>query len=282
MKQFWVIALVFLFMTQISFGQFKPSVIVVESIPTPVKFEDCFIQLDTILNDSFLSEIKNLPIDIATIKLEYNIGFFLENKWKLDYYSDFNGELTYRKYRPEFMQTFFDNDVSEPYIILRIIFRCFHNHLNNLPIDIANETLYYKKLTGLNSLKIRNHKESFHIRDIVKRCEEKLIENYQLSFFGVGDTLGFNVSNHACGINCLLTGKLIDMDTINNIAHLYIYDIACSNRSSSVSDESTLIELYDTVTCDLKRCFKLNYKYPTSSTVNTQQWNRYVNEKYSK
>jgi len=282
MKQSWIIILILLFNIHCGFGQFRPSVIKKGKITPPVKFEDCFLQLDTILNDSFILEVKNLPIDIAPVKLNYNIGSFLHDKWKINYYRGLDGELTYSKNNPEFLQHYFDNGIYEPYIILRIIFRCYHNHLNNEPVNITDAFDYYQNIPGLRSLEISNNQESFYIRDVIIDYEDRLIDNYQLTFFNLGDTLGFSIWNKGCGTNCLLTGKVIDIDAENHNAGIYIFDIACSNRNTVVCHDSDFIELYDTVAYDLKECFKLNYKYPTYITGNPFMWNRYVNEKYSK
>lgn len=284
MKQSWIIVLILLINLQCGFGQFRPSVITVKKVTPPATFYDCFIQLDSILEESFKQEIKSLPIDIATIKLEYSIGQFLLFKWKLNYRFDNSGygKGGFRYDAPVFINNFFAYGIKEPYTVRRVIFRGYHKHLNNVPINIKEESEYYKKLLDQTSFEISSQGESSLLGNRIRHCEDSILNEYKTIFITKTDTLGILIRNQGCGINCLLSGTLIEKGEKSNIAQIYIFDIACSNRNSYALFDSIKIELYDTISYDLRQCFKLNYDYPTYNTGNSYMWNKYINEKYNK
>lgn len=283
MKQLFIIVILIVLNVQLACDAFKPHVIKAEKIIVPSGFKDCFIQLDTILRDSFILEIKNLPIDIATIKLDKEIGYYLEHKWKLNYYTGINGiTLNYRKNRPKFMQMFFNAKIEEPYIIRRIIFRSYHNYLNNRTINIDKECRYYKNATLKDSLTITNLTNSRNLKKRVSNYENLVVDNYRFSFISLGDTLGVFVKSEDCNEFCYITGKLINLDMIHELAELYIFDIICKNRNSTIYYKHYLLEQNDKHVFDLKDCFKLNYKHPIYVNSHVYMWNNYVTEKFSK
>jgi hypothetical protein len=283
MKQSWIIILILLFNIQLGFGQFIPSVITVKKVTPPATFDDCFIQLDSILEESFKQEIKNLPIDIATIKLEYSIGQFLLFKWKLNYRYDNggSGNSGFRQDAPKFINDFFVYGIKEPSTLRRVIFRSYHKHLNSIPVNIGEEAGYYKNLLGQTSFEISSQGDHSLLGDRIRLLEDSILEEYQTTFMAKTDTLGISIWNRSCGISCLLSGILVEKGK-NNMAKIFIFDIACSNRNSYAITDSIKIELYDTISYDLRQCFKLNYDYPTYITGSPYKWNKYVNKKYSK
>lgn len=284
MKQSWIIILILLFNIQSGFGQFRPSVINEEKVTPPVSFEDCFIQLDTILKESFKQEIKNLPIDIATIKLEYSIGQYLLFKWKLNYRFDNSGYGMggFRHDAPTFINDFFVYGIKEPSTLRRVIFRCYHKHLNNVPINIKEESDYYKKLLGQTSFEISSQGVSSLLGNRIRHCEDSILNEYKATFNTKMDTLGILIRNKDCGTKCLLSGILIEKSKKSNIAQIYIFDIACSNRNTYALYDSLIIELHDTISYDLRQCLKLNYNNPTYYTGDSYMWDKYINEKYNK
>ncbi len=283
MKQFWIITLILLFNLNSGFGQFRPSVITIKKVSPPITLEDCFIQLDSILEESFKQEIKNLPIDIATIKLEYSIGQFLLFKWKLNYKYDNSGYSSgaFRPDAPPFINDFFVYGIKEPSTLRRVIFRCYHKHLNSIPINIGLEAEYYKNLLGQSSFEISSQGSRSLLGNRIRHSEDSILNEYKTTFISVTDTLGIHIWNQGCGTKCLLTGRLLEKGE-NNIAKIFIFDIACSNRNTYALFDSIKIELYDTISYDLRKCFQLNYDYPTYITGSPFMWNRYVIEKYSK
>lgn len=284
MKQSWIISLILLFIVHCGFGQFKPSVITVKNVTPPGTFEDCFIQLDSILNESFKQEIKNLPIDIATIKLEYSIGQYLLFKWKLNYRFDNSGSGNggFRNDAPKFINEFFVYGIKEPSTLRRVIFRSYHKHLNNIPVNIKEESEYYQKLLGQSSFEISSQGESSVLGDRIRHFEDSILNEYKTTFITKTDTIGILVRNQGCGIKCLLSGILVEKGEESNLAKIFIFDIACSNRNTYALLDSIKIELYDTITYDLRKFFKFKYDYPTYRTLDSYNWNKYLNEKYKK
>jgi hypothetical protein len=284
MKQAWLISFILLFHIPCLYGQFRPTVINEKKVTPPVSFEDCFVQLDSILKETFKQEIKNLPIDIATIKLEYTIGQFLLFKWKLNYrYDNFGyGAGGFRYDAPAFINDFFVYGIKEPSTVRRVIFRSYHKHLNNVPVNIKEESEYYKKLLGQSSFEISSQGSGSLLGNRIGHCEDSILNEYKISFITKTDTLGILIWNPGCSIECLLSGILIEKDEKTNIAQIYIFDIACSNRNTYALIDSIKVELYDTILYDLRKCFRLNYDYPTYITRGPYLWNEYINEKYKK
>ena len=283
MKQFWIVTIIFLINNPSGFASYKPSVITTDNIIPPVELEDCFIQLDTILNDSFRAEIHNLPIDIATIKLGNTIGWYLVDKWNFDYRFGFNGQTKFGEKTPKFLQSFFDENINEPYIIIRMIFRSYHNRLNNIPIDFKDAANYYRKLLKQNSLMTASLNESSVIRRRIRESEFLILNDFKISNTTIGDTLGLETYVNNCkGVKCFLTGKLLELDTLSKDAQLFIFDIACSNRNTVAYDQESTIELHDTIRVNLNDCFNLNFNYPSHNYKYPDDWIKYVNQKYSK
>ncbi len=281
MKQFWIFTLMLLFSLS-GFAQFRPSVITVKKVSPPITLEGGFTQLDSILEESFKQEIKNLPIDIATIKLEHSIGQFLLFKWKLNYqYNNGFSNGGFSSDAPPFINDFFEYGIKEPSTTRRVIFRSYYKHLNSIPVNVRVEAEYYKQLLGQYSFEISSQSTHFRLDNRIRHNEDSILNDYKTTFISVSDTLGIILWNKRCATKCLLSGILLEKGE-NYTAEIYLFDIACSNRNTYALSDSIKIELYDTISYDLRECILLNYDYPTHTTLDAFLWNSYVNEKYTK
>lgn len=292
MKLYWKIILICLLNITIAFGQFKPSVVTKQKkVTPPILFEDCFFQLDSILQDSFKLEIKNLPIDIATIKLESTIGQYLLFKWKLNYNPQFSGKGKYgfRYDAPIFINDFFAYGIKEPNILRRVIFRSYHKHLNNLSINFRVESDYFKTLLGQNTFEVSHifgmysttQNKTTLLSHRISQCEDSILNDYKATFMSKNDTVGILVWNNNYLTKCVLSGTIVKKG-VNNNSLIHIFDISCSNRNTYAIIDSKKINLCDTISYDLRHCLKLNYNYPTYEPQEFYMWNNYIKEKYGK
>lgn len=281
MKLPWFITLILLFKLQCLYGQSNFAVANADKMTLPTTFEACFRQLDDVLKDTFIQEVKVLPIEIATLKLEDAIGQMILFKWKLNYHY-VNNTCGYSPNSPGFMNDFFTSRVKSNKIIKRIIYRGYHKYLNNISTTIEEESIFYRTLFKQTSFEILCQGDYVSFDNKLKHIEDSILNNYMTSFMAVSDTLGAFIQVPGLNYECFISGILIEKDEANKVGKIYLFDIACSNRNTFTQIDSNKVESHQIISIDLNMCFKLNYKPPTNQVLSRNIWNSYINKKYKR
>ncbi len=169
MKSIFKIILIsfFLITFQFSFGQKQSENIeriklhTIDGIYIPKDLEDCFIQIDKILNDSLKTELKKISEDEFTGKTHLGLGMWMRNNWQLW------GGSRLSKY-------FNDLGIYHPDDMTGIILDSYHRNLNNTEIKLDEQIKYYQ-----------DYWEKSKKAELNRKQEE-------FSKYKIGDTLEFN------------------------------------------------------------------------------------------
>lgn len=129
-----ILTLFFLIAFQLSFGQ-KPiekvKLDTIDRIYIPQDLEDCFIQIDKMLNDSLKTEFKQNSEDEFTSKTHFGLGIWIRNNWNL--WSD-----------SRLSKYFNDKEIYHPDDMSGIILTSYHRKLTNNNINLESQIHYYK------------------------------------------------------------------------------------------------------------------------------------------
>mgnify|MGYP006201837963 FL=1 len=93
--------------------------------------EDCFVQIDKMLNDSLKTEFKKISEDDFKGKTHFGLGIWMRNNWSLW------GGSRLSKY-------FNDMEIYHPDDMSGIILTSYHRKLTNKNIDLESQINYYK------------------------------------------------------------------------------------------------------------------------------------------
>lgn len=132
-----IFTLIFIITFQFLFGQ-KPNgkikkakLDTINGVYIPKDLEDCFVQIDKMLNDSLKTEFKKISEDDFTEKTHFGLGIWMRNNWSL-----------WEGYR--LSKYFNDREIYHPDDMSGIILTSYHRKLTNKNIDLENQINYHK------------------------------------------------------------------------------------------------------------------------------------------
>ena len=132
-----IFTLFFLSTFQFSFGQNtskkieKMKVDTIEGVYIPKDLEDCFVQIDRMMNDSLRTEFKKISEEDFTGKTHFGLGIWMRNNWSLW------GGSRLSKY-------FNEKEIYHPDDMSGIILTSYHRKLTDKKIDLESQISYYK------------------------------------------------------------------------------------------------------------------------------------------
>lgn len=132
-----IFTLIFVTTFQFSFGQKsnekieKVKLDTIDGVYIPKNLEDCFIQIDKMLNDSLRTEFKKISEEDFTGKTHFGLGIWMRNNWSLW------GGSRLSKY-------FNEKEIYHPDDMSGIILTSYHRRLTDKKIDLENQISYYK------------------------------------------------------------------------------------------------------------------------------------------
>lgn len=97
----------------------------------PKDLEDCFVQINTLWNDSIKAKVKTLEENEFTGKVHLGFGMWMRNNWQL-----WGGSR---------LSKYFNNlNIYHPDDMSGIILISYHRHLNNRKIRLEEQVKYYQ------------------------------------------------------------------------------------------------------------------------------------------
>jgi hypothetical protein len=132
-----IFTVIFTITFQFSFGQKLNEKIEKVKLDTidggyiPKNLEDCFLEIDKMLNDSLKTEFKKISEDDFTGKTHFGLGIWMRNNWSLW------GSSRLSRY-------FNEKEIYHPDDMSGIILTSYHRKLTNKNIDLENQINYYK------------------------------------------------------------------------------------------------------------------------------------------
>ena len=102
----------------------------INGIYIPINLEDCFIQINSLLNDSIKSEIKNQTEDEFTTNSHFGLGMWMRNNWQLW------GGSRLSKY-------FNQLGISHPDDMSGIILSSYYRNHTGMDINLDEQIEYY-------------------------------------------------------------------------------------------------------------------------------------------
>ena len=160
----------------------------------PANFEDCLLQIDTILSTEARTYFKNQDSTIAVIEIcNYNkgiAGLFL-NRWNLNNNGTSQGttyqnEIRFKStYPPIVLQKFEAKGLIDPRAMIRVIFNCYYKKINNLPYD------WNMEIQKIKSYWINPEKIYYYSRESkeMESRENKILVNHHFESLGKKDTV---------------------------------------------------------------------------------------------
>jgi len=116
----------------------------------PVDLEDCFIEMDRMLTEGFIENIRTRDEE-DIYKYHMSLGLWIRNNWGLW------GESLLKDFFTSY-EIFHPDDMSS------IIITSYYRYLNNLPINLNEQVEYYKEYwKNINDEEIKNRE--LEIRD---------------------------------------------------------------------------------------------------------------------
>ena len=132
-----IFTVIFTITFQFSFGQKlnekieKVKLDTIDGVYIPKNLEDCFLEIDKMLNDSLKTEFKKISEDDFTGKTHFGLGIWMRNNWSLW------GSSRLSRY-------FNEKEIYHPDDMSGIILTSYHRKLTNKNIDLENQINYYK------------------------------------------------------------------------------------------------------------------------------------------
>ncbi|MCQ2263810.1 MAG: hypothetical protein MJZ70_05950 [Bacteroidales bacterium] len=102
-----------------------------DTIYIPVDLEDCFHQLDLLLSDSVINQIREMEEAVFCVQAHFGLGLWIRNNWGL-----WGGGRLYQYFKN--MGLFHPDDMSS------VILSSYHKHLNNKPLNLEEKIAYYR------------------------------------------------------------------------------------------------------------------------------------------
>ena len=132
-----IFTLILLVTFQFSFGQKnndkieKVKLDTIDGVYIPRDLEDCFVQIDKMLNDSLKIEFKKISEEEFTGKTHFGLGIWMRNNWSL-----WGGS--------RLSQYFNEKEIYHPDDMSGIILTSYHRKLTDKNIDLEGQISYYK------------------------------------------------------------------------------------------------------------------------------------------
>tara|TARA_B110001450_G_C17525890_1_gene442550 strand:- start:87 stop:824 length:738 start_codon:yes stop_codon:yes gene_type:complete len=171
----------------------------------PKNLNESINQLNKIHNDSIKSQIRNMTEKEFTANSHFGLGLSIRNNWKL-----------WKK--SELSKSFNKIGIYHPDDMSGIILTSYHRNLNEKPIELNEQILYYKKYwKNLAEHKNKMKTDSVYIKENIKK--EKQVENKYWDKlrgqFKIGDSISTYLV-YQCGLIALgntskIKGKVIEI-----------------------------------------------------------------------
>lgn len=191
MKYFYVLLLFFIVIngcSSTSWQRFYPNVNIDPfkfKHNLPIDYENCLLQFDSILTPEVISHYRIEDSLVAYIKISQEMGGLFTNFWNLDYYRNQQVEtMSYGySYKPPVLDRFIKDEVSDPEVMIRVLFKCYHKKLNNLEYDWTNE------IALISSFWISPNKGEGWVSKAMQKRESDILNKNHFQSLNINDTV---------------------------------------------------------------------------------------------
>ncbi len=156
----------------------------------PINYNDCIPALDSILSPIVKQHFKEQDSSIAAIRICEDIGGFFTTNWKLYRYNkQYHWPNNYTQRLPDepvdIASRFIDDGIYHPKAMIRIMFTCYHKHLNKRTYSWEEEIQKAKELWP--QANPTSYKAS--LPNTVANLENRIISKYEFNILKVADTV---------------------------------------------------------------------------------------------
>lgn len=141
---------------------------------SPKTIEESFLYFDQIFDDTTKYTFMVFPEDIATSIHHFNFGMWIRNNWGLWGDSELKKCLT-------------DSGFVHPDDMSAILFKAYHRHLNDKPLNIKKEAIKYQAYWN------QSNPEGFSSSDLNIDHDTLTPVKKMIDFFQPGDTIVIGV-----------------------------------------------------------------------------------------
>ena len=151
----------------------------------PNNYEDCLNQFDCILSNEIISHFQSLDSTIAAIEISQAIGGLFVNFWNLKYYQiePHENYIFRNDYKPLVLSNFRNEGLYDPEAMVRVLFRCYHKKLNNVPYNWKEEIQLIKSYWIPSE-----YGDGWRSKEMRKRDDEILVD-YHFQQLDINDTV---------------------------------------------------------------------------------------------
>lgn len=237
----------------------------------PKNFEECLDVIDAVLSKEAKDYFKNSDSSIAVIEIcsdSKGIADLFANRWYLQYHETtaFNGNLLdihYPQKVPVIVDNFEKEGVTDPSIIIRVIFSCYYKRINNLSYDWSTEIRENKKYwMNKDSVFHAHSKENLTIKQI----EHKILSDYYFDLLNIYDTVDILFNRHPRITRktpnwYYLTGIIQHKIASDNLINIKLIDIKADLGIKYMIGERDTIAIGDTLTVEADGWLKRGHYY---------------------
>jgi hypothetical protein len=230
----------------------------------PNNYNDCLNQLDSILKPEGKNYFKQLETEIAVIEISNDIGRLFANHWNMGFYGEPIRSMEYRFQRekkcPQFVNDFIKSGVSDPELMVRVLFTCFHKKLNNVNFNWNDEIAMLKK----NWKQPASILENGAFSGINRNRDDSLLNLNSLNIIQIADTVkcvNYTKQNFFSRQPdyYYLTGLVFKKDFIAQKITIKILDINTSERPNNIVLPDTLAKFAKDYKLLNKKYFNFHY-----------------------
>lgn len=255
-----------------------------KNVKPPVSIKDALDQLDFVLKLEIIEHFKQTNEPIAPILICKEIGDFFINRWFLDYHIRTNDNIIKIEPKcPLFLNYFSNLGLNNPYLIMRVVFSCYHKRLNNIEFSIANEIEKIKQEFSASECNIISTEQYWIALARIKANEDSTLFADKLNRYSTNDTLGRFFHEEKRESSFYITGTIDSMDKKNRTITLKIFDIVSDKRYREVYYNDRTLKVGDTLhICsrgwNIYNELVYNYRYGKYE-LSMSTWNDYIKKR---
>lgn len=257
----------------------------IKNIQPPANIDSALNQLDIILTNEIIEHFKTENENVATVRICQELGNFFINHWKLrDRLGEANIGFRGVHNTPDIVRYFSDSGMDNPYLIMWVVFKCYHKKLNKKEFSTAHETAILTNHFGKKVSKVAKIEQYWKSIPMIEAYEDSILSVNKLEGLVKNDTLGRRYHEEKRDSEFYITGVIDSINYTNHLISLRIIDIVSNKRYRLVYFNKELLKSGDAITIGIQDWSKYNdtlfsYRYGKFET-SLPQWNEYIKLKY--
>lgn len=257
-----------------------------KNVKPPNSFEDALNQLDIVLKDEIINHFKKDEELIATIEISQELEDFFANFWKMSFLI-FGGKPSDSKvyHSSVLVNKCSAFGLTNPDLIMRVVFRCYHKKLNNKKYSLYEEINKIINEYGTYECNAETVEQIRNAELKIKSHEDSIIFINELNRYNLNDTLGRRYYEKERKSEFFVSGTIKEIDKTRNIISLCVFDIVSDKRYRVMHYNNHLLRIGDTINVEYNYWNKFNesYFYYRDGTYRfySPRWNEYIKNKFN-